>query len=258
MSLAKAQALFYDHLTGRSASSQELDACFQGTPELPALERLNIYANMYLWRQVDALREDFPKLAAILGDEPFFSHCEAYLAAHRSQSPDLGKLGRNLSPFTRTAAGLAQREALADLAALEWARAEVFFEATAEPVGADAMAAVPAEAVPGAVLRFVPAFRLLSVGHEVVGLWRQLDREEPADAPSAVVEPTRIAIWRPAFEAFHTPIEGPEALGLDRAVAGASIEQICDAFGQLPQPAASAFAAISSWIHEGWVAEIVA
>jgi hypothetical protein len=30
--------------------------------ELPAVERVEIYADMYLWRLVDALREDYPKV----------------------------------------------------------------------------------------------------------------------------------------------------------------------------------------------------
>src|SRR5690242_2641025 len=64
MTLAETQALFHAAVTGEvRAPSLEIQRCFAGSPELTASERVGIYADMYLWRLVDALREDYPKLA---------------------------------------------------------------------------------------------------------------------------------------------------------------------------------------------------
>ena len=115
MNLAETQEVFWNALRGDVAG---LDACFADTPDLPAAERVGIYAQMYVFRQVDALREDFPLLVKKLGDEAFFQLAERYVLAHPSEDPDLGRLGRRFAEFCP--------EELRALAALEWARSEVF------------------------------------------------------------------------------------------------------------------------------------
>ena len=52
--------------------SRDVEACILGTPDLGAAERVRIYSDMFVWRQVDALREDFPEVAARLGEDRFF------------------------------------------------------------------------------------------------------------------------------------------------------------------------------------------
>src|SRR5438552_2908580 len=64
MNLAETQRLLWDLLHGRE---RPLDA-FVSSPDLPAAERVAIYTRMFVDRQVDALRETFPKVPAALGD----------------------------------------------------------------------------------------------------------------------------------------------------------------------------------------------
>src|SRR5207237_1534176 len=80
-----------------------------------------IYAEMYRLRLVAALREDFPDTAKLLGDQGFSELASAYAGAHPSDSFSLGRFGRALETFLRERP--APREDLADLAALEGARA---------------------------------------------------------------------------------------------------------------------------------------
>ena len=78
MTLAETQALFHEAITSPSPlPAERLEACFAGTTDLPAAERVAIYANMYLWRLVDALRETFPNLVRHLGDERFAAQSSA-------------------------------------------------------------------------------------------------------------------------------------------------------------------------------------
>jgi hypothetical protein len=254
MKLEETQALFYGLVTRSSpALVGRVGACFVGSPQLPATERVDIYANMYLWRQVDALRQDFPKLAAVLGDEGFYAICEAYVREHPSEHHDLGHLGRHLAEFVRASPDL-ERPDLGDLAALEWARAEVFFEAPVKPIGRDALASLDAEEFASARVELVPALRILKLDYDVVGLWRQLEDGAKPESP----EPKRsvLAVWRPTFEVFHTALEPDEALALERAATGAPLAEVCSAFEGREAPAEAAFAAIASWLDEGWVATI--
>ena len=68
MNLAETQELFWELLQGRERPL----GVFVGSADLPAEERVAIYARMFLHRQVDALREMFPKVVAALGAEALF------------------------------------------------------------------------------------------------------------------------------------------------------------------------------------------
>jgi hypothetical protein len=253
MNLDQTQELFHRILTGAApVSREEIEACFLPSRELSAAERARIYADMYVWRQVDALRQDFGQLARVLGDGEFYALCEGYVRAHPSEHHDLGKLGRRLAEFVRSHPGA--RSDLGDLAELEWARAEVFFEAPAAPVTRAALAALGPGAFVGARLKLVPALRLLRLEHDVLHLWRRLEGGLPPEAPIAA--PVAVAVWRPAFDVFHTALAPDEAVALERAMAGATLGEVCAAFEAREAPAQAAFAALASWLDEGWVAEI--
>jgi hypothetical protein len=255
VTLAETQAAFHALATRTGDPPLPAEALLAGTPDLSASERVAIYADMYLWRLVDALREDYPKLAALLGDERFFALAEAYVREHPSDRPDLGRLGRNLPAFLRHVPAT-ERPDLADLAALEWARAEVFLEAPATTAGREALAALPPEAFPGARLVPVPALRLLAVDHDAAAVWRRIEQGEAAGEPIAAATP--LAVWRSGFEVFHARIEPDEARALATALAGDPLSQVCAAFERREDPGAAAFAALASWLDEGWIAAIAA
>lgn len=197
MTLAETQRLFWEALRGEA-----VDRGF-----IAGADRLDVYADMFICRQVDALRADFPETAAALEKEKkFFFISRAYVLAHPSDDPDLGRLGRKFAEFLES-----------DLAALEWARSEVFLERDAEPVTAEEFAQTLSISV-------MPALRLAG----------------------------RTAVWRAhgTFEVSEVELDEAEASALRKALDGASFEEVCAAFGD---PAA-AFAALQSWIAEGWIA----
>ena len=138
MRLAEAQDLFAALVTGEHpVDPAAREAFLVGDAGLSASGRARIYSDMYLFRLVDALREDYPLLARLLGDEEFFSLCADYVRAHPSRHPSLARLGWALPGFLRDRA--APRADLSDLAALEWARAEAFVAADAGPLDETAL-----------------------------------------------------------------------------------------------------------------------
>ncbi|HET9753680.1 MAG TPA: DNA-binding domain-containing protein [Myxococcales bacterium] len=196
MNLAQTQELFF-----RSLYGEPVDRSF-----IAGEDRLDVYARMFVCRQVDALRTDFPETAAKLGDEAFFALVERYLRAHPSEHPDLGRLGRHFAAFCP--------EEVRELAAVEWARAEVFLEAEAPAVSAEEFARSLRVCI-------IPALRLAF----------------------------RTAVWRKGFEVQEVQLDAEEARALELALAGASFAEICGAFADAP----AAYAALQSWIAEGWV-----
>jgi hypothetical protein len=255
MTLAETQALFHAAAAGEGADPAALERCFAGTGPLPAAARIGIYAGMWLARQVGALGAEFPALAACLGEERFEALCRDYLRAHPSAHHDIGRLGHALAAFLREHPA-PDRGDLGDLAELEWARSEAFFEAApAEgPAGREALAALGPERFAAARLRLVPALRLLRLGHPAQESWaRALRGEGPAPSGPAA---TWLAVWRGGHEVFHAPLGEAEARALGQALEGATLDQLCAAFAAEEAPAAAAFAALTSWLDEGWVAGI--
>ena len=256
MTLAETQALFHALVTGRGEPAPgALEACFTGPPALLAARRVRIYADMWRARLLEALREEFPAVAACLGAARFEALGDAYLRAHPSAHHDIGRLGRSLAAFLRRHPE-PRRPDLADLAALEWARSEVFFAGRAAPVGREALAALAPAEQPRARLRLVPALRLLALGHDPCGAWRRLT--EGKKPGRRVPGPCRLAVWRagdgPAV--VHARLADEEGAALEAALAGAPLAEVCAPFAARQDAARAAFRAIGSWLDEGWVAGV--
>lgn len=234
MNLTEAQRLFWELLQG---NERPLGG-FVGSPELPAPERVAIYARMFLHRQVDSLREMFPKVVAALGDEAFFELAARYVHAHPSEHPDLGQLGRRFAAFQ-------DRGDLRDLARLEWARGEVFESAPAESLSPEEFArlAQDADAFMNHRVQLIPALRLVELEHDIGPLW---DEKAKTGAPL----PQRFVVWRSGFDVFHVAVDEDEARAVGLAIGGAAIGDICGAVGE----AARAAEALQGWLAEGWIA----
>ncbi len=254
MTLAETQALFAEAITGGAPlPAGVLERCFAGTPALPAAARVAIYADMYRFRLIDALRASYPALVRLLGDETFAALADDYLRRHPSEHHDVGQVGGQLAGFLRRHPD-PERLDLADLAALEWARQEVFFAPPAAPVGAEALAGLDAEGATRSGLVLAPSLRLLQLDHDPSPLWRRLEDGQP---PGPLVPgPAALAVWRTGFEVFHALLTPDEAAALAEALRGGALASICAAFATRDDPAAAAHATLSSWLVEGWVVGI--
>jgi len=263
--------MFWDLITAPEgvrtvADERSLNALFTGDTGLPALERLDIYANMYFYRLLDCLAEDFPKVLAAVGPARFHNLVTDYLLRHPSRHPSLRYLGQRLPQFIASHAGLAESPHLADLARLEWARADIFDAPDAPPLSRDALARLPQDRSGDARFTLIPAFALLCFDYEVVRFWRRLDesagghgetssasgaaihgggsgnaaREAPAPEqphPAGDAGPTRLSpparrraaarVWRKDFVIYHCSLDEEEARCLELAQAGESIGRIC-------------------------------
>jgi hypothetical protein len=186
VTLAETQRLFWNALRG-----EPVDRSF-----VTGADRLDVYAEMFVFRQVDALREDFPETAARLGEEKFFELGKRYLLAHPSEDPDLGRIGRRFAEFSGEPG-----------AALEWARSEVFLEAEVPRMEREEFARRLS-------VRIVPALRLV----EETAVWRTPGGFEINEVrlPAEEARALRLAMEGASFEevcaAFGEPAPAFEAL----------------------------------------------
>ncbi|HME90067.1 MAG TPA: DNA-binding domain-containing protein [Myxococcaceae bacterium] len=255
MKLAQTQQRLWSAIAhGLEGGAAGAAAIVAAGANLSAERRVEIYARMYFWRQVDALREDFPKLAALLGEDAFSDLAAAYIATYPSEHPSLGRLGRKLATFLREHAAEETRPDLADLASLEWARAEVFVELDAPALPSNALAALAPDQFARSRLRLVPAVRLLTLRHDAIALWHCLENEEPV--PEIAPKKLHALIWRKGWQVFHVELDAQEAQALRRILDGRPMSEICDAFAERADAERAAFGAIQSWFTEELIAGI--
>jgi hypothetical protein len=192
--------------------SADVGAFLRPSASLSATERLDVYADMYFYRLRDCLAEDFPNLVRRIGPERFHNLVTDFLLVHPSRHPSLRELGRPLPGFVAGHAVAARDPLAAPLAALEWARVDVFDEADAEPLSREVLLA-RAGAPSGCRLRLVPAARLLTLPAGVLPLWRALEDEaEPGAAEPGA--PVSACVWRRGFAVLHRSLDRDEALCL--------------------------------------------
>jgi putative DNA-binding protein len=239
--LRELQERFWTALVAQAPSPALLDAVRDDPPLAPDA-RVRIYTDAYLWRLTDALREDHPRLAARLGADAFCNLARAYLTAHPSTHPSIGRAGRGLPEFL---AGRADVPPWAGaLAALERARQEVFEEADAVALALDDLRTLPPAAWGELPLAAVPACRLVVADWPVHRLW--------ADDDAAGVAPARTVcrVWRQEFRVYHAAIDAAEEAALARLLAGTTFAALCE---ELDDPAAAG-TLLLRWIGDGLVA----
>lgn len=243
MVLAELQHLFWRSVRYDPAPP-ELEDAFEPGPALGARERMAIYRRMYWVRQVDALQESFPRLAAALGEEVFVKTACAYLAAHPSEHPALERLGRHLPEMLRKRGDVERVHA--ELADIEW-RAVLALLAPDPPrvaTSSDVREATFAHAR----LRFAPSLQACRVSAAALALFEGT----PAARADARVT---VAMARPRFAVEHRALAEDEAGALEAALAGATLAATCEVLAEGGVP--RAHGVLRGWLDNGWIVEVV-
>lgn len=261
MKLDDTQARFQALVTARdsvaaiaardAAARASVEEMVAGDARLSAVDRLDVYAGMYLVRIHDVLAEELARTAAALGAEAFHGLVTDYLAACRPSHPSLREAGARLPDFLADHALAAERPWLAELARLERARLEVFDGPDAAPVTIAALSTVPPEQFGALRFRLIPSHRLLENRFAISETWRA---ERPGDVPPRP-EPETLIVWRRDVTVFHRPADADEARWLP-ALAGASGVVFADLCAELAEThglvgsAARAFELSARWAGE--------
>jgi hypothetical protein len=262
VTLAEVQARFYALVTARDGvtaavaaggpdTRRALEEMVAGDARLPAAARLEIYAGMYIARIRDVLAEEYPRTLGALGAAAFADLVADYLDACRPNHPSLREVGARLPAFLGAHPAAADRPWLAELAALERARLELFDGPDAEALTVEALRGRPPETFATLRLRLVPSHALLEARFDIGSLWR-------AGAPGAgtpATAPTSLIIWRHDADVFHRAADPEEAHWLRQLAAGAvTFESLCAALAKDRTDevaAARAFQLLGRWASDG-------
>ncbi len=255
--LLRSQQRFQDVLLRGVSGAEDLVA---SDAKADAATRLGVYADAYRLRLLEVLGNDYPTLRAYAGAESFERIGRAYIETHPSDTPSVRWFGRHLPEFLRQSHGWDQHELLAELAAFEWSKSEVFDAPEAQALEIAAVAAVPPESWPEMRLLPQPALRRLDLRWNVPVLCQAQEAQQELPEAEAAGEMVHWLLWRDAeLDIRWRSLGEDEAAALDAALDGASFGEICELLCQWVEAGDAAMHAaglLKRWIFDGLVTEL--
>lgn len=210
----------------RDLGAGGLGAIVLGDERLSAEARVEIYANMYFYRILDALKEDFPATLAVLGAGNFHNLVTGYLLEYPPTEPSISYCGSHLADYLRDHPMRERAPFIADLARLERANVEVFQGPDGAALEPNSLRAIAPADWPALKFKLNPSAQMLALDWRVSELLRAVeeDREWNAAEQGAV----KVLVWRRNGQVFYRDLENAEADALGAAARGATFAEICE------------------------------
>jgi len=195
---------------------------------LGAAERFSAYRTNVVASLVSVVAAAFPMTERAAGPDNFRYAASLFVRTHPPRQARLLAYGAELPSWLRQFKPAESQPWLADLADLEWARNEALFAADAEPLKLEALAGVPAEAIPGLRFALLPSARLLASAWPVHDLWLRAESEgRIADAPARRAQ--QVLVLRPGLSVKQLPLEPGDAALLGSLHAGETFATAAEA-----------------------------
>ncbi len=232
-----------------------------GNSRLSPVEQLNIYREQFWLRHIGCVREDYPTLVHLLGDEGFEALARLYLAAHPPETYTLRDVGAKLVDFVHRTEPWCDDRLLCDAARIEWAFVEAFDAPDAPPLDPQTITAATKEAWVTARLALQPAMQRVSLSYPVQELRAQVRNGENPPRPEPA--PVCVVVYRGAEGTLQYIDVEPDALALlNELAAGTRLSTACEkiAAAQPPDVAETIEGRVGGWFQQwaafGWISRV--
>jgi len=249
--LDKLQGEFQSYLLG--APNHAIDLVVDAG-KIDAAKRLEVYAEAYKLRLLEALETDFVALLAHLGSDAFRELAFAYVDARPSLHYSVRYFGRHMSDYLREAPPYAQNPLLAELAAFDWALTTAF-DAENDPVlTVEDMSSIDPQAWPNLTFRPRASVQRLDLEWNAPAIWKAADTgAETLPPPEQAEHLIPWVIWRQGLDTFFRSLDVDEAFALDALIRGERFEAICEGLCEWIDPehaAGRAAGFLRQWIAD--------
>ncbi|MGB3315960.1 MAG: DNA-binding domain-containing protein [Albidovulum sp.] len=192
----------------------------------PAGRRFDVYRNNVTVSLTEALRQAFPVIRKLVGEEFFTAMAREHVRAHPPTSPLMMHYGRDMPVFLEAFPPVQHLGYLPDIARLELTLRESYHAADATPVAAEALQALPPDALLASRLSLAPSLRLLRSRWPVHAIWSANMRgtEAPKEATAEDV-----LIARPEFDPEPHRLPDGAAPFVTALMRGAIVAEALDA-----------------------------
>jgi hypothetical protein len=242
----------------------EISAHVLGTNRVPVETRLGIYGDAYKARLSEALEASFPVLAQLLGEHDFQELASRYVSGHESTFFSIRYYGDRMAEFLATHPQYAKAPLLCELARWEWAMAEAFDAADADPIGPEAFGQISPEEWEQLRFEWHPSVQVLHLEWNVPQIWKTVTEgpadETPSEGTEPLLEPSSWLIWRRDLQIFFRPLVPMEAVSIEASRAGQSFGELCMALCEhLEETESSRQAAgfLRGWVESGLISSII-
>jgi len=183
--------------------TEQLEALVQERGIAPP-DRLNVYRNNTLGLLGGLMEMMFPVVRRLIGEAPFAYTAQSFIRAHPPTDRVLHKFGAGFAAFLKDFEPAQSLKYLPDIAALEWALHEVFYERDAVPVTLEHLSGILPEAVIGLQFELHPAVRLISSAYPIDEIWR-VNQPEFETVPAIDINSggCRMIVARPEYSVNH-------------------------------------------------------
>jgi hypothetical protein len=251
--LARLQTDFQDYLL---RGDRAVEGHIVGTARVPVASRLGIYAGAYGSRLAEALENNFPALAQLLGETDFQGLAADYVRTHDSPFFSIRYYGDQLAGFLASHEDYVAAPVLAELASWEWAMTSVFDAADAPPLEHAALRRVSPPQWAQLRFSFHPSVQRLALAWNVPQLWQALTDDAERPAVTLAAAPVQWLLWRRELTTYYRSLSEDEAAVLDGALRGWPFGELCELLcAELGERAAPAQAAalLRGWVDSGLV-----
>jgi len=249
-----AQLQAFAHAVTATEAPTDTAAWLRPTPQgQPA--RLGIYRHAFRSRLSDALRDNYPILHRVLGDEAFDTVALGFIERHPSRHPSIRWFGDALPAHLQSLAeaGELPHPALPDLARMEWALGTAFDAADAPLLSVEDLIALAPADWPTLRLHRHPSVRLLTLDWSVEALWHALNDDPDAETAAPERNAHRLLVWRSGTQTRWRSAIALEGELLQAAFAGECFADLCQraATSEGEQAAAAVAGYLRVWVEAG-------
>lgn len=214
----------------RALAPRILRGLFADPPAGSVEARWHIYETGLLARASEAIENDFPALAKVLGAGPLRSLTARYLARFPPRSHDIGRLAERLADFLESDGLSRELPFLPDLARLEWALAQAFVVSDDPALHWGDMASLGADGAADLRLQLRAGAALLRSRWPIHDIWSCRDRPlSEIDVPVSR-RPCAVLVGRRGLDLVCRALDGAGLRVVETALRGESLAQAIDSW----------------------------
>jgi hypothetical protein len=202
--------------------------------ELGAARRLTIYRNNTRHNLLQALRDVYPVVEQLVGEDFFAAAARRFIVGQPSTSGDVQRFGAEFGDFLAGFAPATGLPYLSDTARLEWLVHRAFHAADHGPLALASLANFAPDDYGRLGFRLHPACGLIASTCPIDRIWAA-HQGGPVDA--AAIDLSQGPVWllvrRPQFEVSVLPLSAGEFTWLSRLEAGRTLDAATLAAGKV-------------------------
>jgi uncharacterized protein len=213
-------------------------------------ERLSVYADGYVARIRESLKEVYEAVHFVLGDERFNWFCRDYAFHFPSHHYNLNFAGIYLPEFLAGHEHLKQFPFLSDLAKLEWLIWKAFHAFDGPPLNPEALKNISADDWETLKLVFQPSVSLISSSYSILDIWQARKSSSPNTESS---KPQKILVGRRQDQVRCELLNIPQFKLLEGLLSGQSLGNVCEILAEDSDEELPIAAWFSNWVQDGLI-----